>query len=133
MLIKSLSRQLTSFDDIYGLDDEHRDLLRYSETKFKPSDSKFESKQLTYFASYMGTFPNAISTDSVKDLLKVMYGNILEIEAVKIGVISGELKSLRIDVSSGYPFFLLKELFLDFVKLFCSTYDVDDFTLSKFK
>jgi hypothetical protein len=103
----ALLRQLESFDSIYGLDIEQQELLNHvSNDNITGSNLKFEG-------SYIFTSETKIDDFLIEDLFSSEYEYYVSVVSVKLGNISGKLRSLRICIQSNLPELLVKEMFFD--------------------
>jgi hypothetical protein len=106
----ALLRQLETFDSIYGLDDEQKDLLRHV------SNDDVLGRSLSIEGSYIFTSEAEVEGYKIQDLFVSEYGDYFTLEFIKLGKISGSLRSLRVSVKSTLPELLVKEIFFDAIE-----------------
>lgn len=101
--LRALKKVISSFDEIYGLDDDHVELLEY-DTAEKSSECESRCCKVKMLVECKeGVDPEDV-VEGVKSSLSEL--NVMEI---KVGSLSGRLYSLRFSVQCRYPVLLLRE------------------------
>jgi hypothetical protein len=105
--LRALKKVISSFDEIYGLDDDHVELLGYdaAERESECENSVYDVKMLVECKD--GAEPEDVvegATSSLSSLNGIK---------VKLGLLSGRLYSLRFSVQCKYPVLLLREYIED--------------------
>jgi len=109
--VKSLSGVLSSLDSIYGLDDEHLELLDYCNESSRHSNNKKYKVGFLFCLSELGL-------EESEAAFKKEFGNHFDVLKLRIGTISGSLLSLTIEVVSSKPILIVHTIFEMLLKSF---------------
>tara|TARA_B100001245_G_C22894595_1_gene431740 strand:- start:28 stop:459 length:432 start_codon:yes stop_codon:yes gene_type:complete len=101
--LRALKKVISSFDEIYGLDDDHVELLEYD-----ASEKSSESESRCCKVKMLVECKEGVDPEDVVEGVKNSLSD-LNVTEIKVGSLSGRLYSLRFSIQCWYPVLLLRE------------------------